>query len=89
LEEIILGVLFGTVEYFEQEITNYLSNDYYKGEQEESFSTIASKLEHEILYDFPCHERLRKECLENLIRACNKVNNEKRLLGNELAGIPT
>ncbi|WP_026581970.1 hypothetical protein [Bacillus sp. J33] len=72
-----MGVLFGTVEYFEKEITTYLSDNRLKASKLEKFKTITSKLENELLYDFHCHERLRKECLENLSKACGKISKGK------------
>lgn len=59
-------VLYGTIEYFEREIQNYIAEHKLGGLDEEHLSIIKSKLETEILYDFVCDERLRSECLKNL-----------------------
>ncbi|RID82408.1 hypothetical protein D1953_18160 [Peribacillus asahii] len=69
-----MTVLFGTVEYFEQEVLRYLSvNQMGRWTKEDEISLVYSKLEDEILYDFICHEKLRIEYLKNLTFACNKL----------------
>jgi len=69
-----LTVLFGTVEYFEQEVLRYLSvNQMGRWTKEDEISLVYSKLENEILYDFVCHKELRMVCLKNLTFACNKL----------------
>jgi hypothetical protein len=65
-------VLFGSVEYFEQEILSYLEKS---GEhvREAAISKIYSNLENELLHDFVCDEKIRQECLQNLSNACEKL----------------
>lgn len=61
-----MTVLFGTFEYFHREIVNHLNEHGLKEKMEEELSFITTKLENEILYDFICDERLRRECIKNL-----------------------
>ncbi|MCU1807098.1 hypothetical protein NVV31_17055 [Cytobacillus firmus] len=64
--------LFGTVEYFEQKIDTYLTNKKLKN-KEKHIKEIVSKLEKEIRYDFICHERIKKECLNNLFKVSKRT----------------
>lgn len=64
--------LFGTVEYFEQKIDTYLTNKKLKN-KEKHIKEIVSKLEKEIRHDFICHERIRKECLNNLFKVSKRT----------------
>jgi hypothetical protein len=68
-----LKVYYGSVEYFEREIIQYLSEHPDNCADQEELSAIASRLEGELMHDFICDERLRTECLENLECACKKV----------------
>ncbi|EWG12049.1 hypothetical protein ABE29_22915 [Cytobacillus firmus] len=68
-----MGVIFGTVEYFEKEIKAYVANNRLKESKLERLKKITSELENELLYDFSCHERLRQECLKNLSEAYGKM----------------
>ncbi|WP_394138174.1 hypothetical protein [Cytobacillus oceanisediminis] len=70
-----MTVLFGSVEYFEREIEEYLTDNQLEEVTEDQLSVITSKLETELLYDFVCDERIRKECLNNLIFASGKLKN--------------
>nr|WP_210365792.1 hypothetical protein [Bacillus sp. REN3] len=71
-----MTVLFGTVEYFEQEIEHYLADVAEKQRIREEIYKIQSKLEDELLHDFICDEKLRKECLRNLADAFNKLKQD-------------
>lgn len=64
--------LFGTVEYFEQKIETYLTNKKLKN-KEKHIKEIVSKLEKEIRHDFICHERIKKECLNNLFKVSKRT----------------
>ncbi|WP_102346356.1 hypothetical protein [Bacillus sp. Marseille-P3661] len=64
-----MTVLFGTVEYFEREIMNYLDENQFSGETDYHLSIITARLEYEILHDFVCDEQIRVECLNNLKNA--------------------
>ncbi|NUH85479.1 hypothetical protein HUN92_17430 [Bacillus firmus] len=64
--------LFGTVEYFEQKIDTYLTNKKLKN-KEKHIKEIVSKLEKEIRHDFSCHERIKKECLNNLFKVSKRT----------------
>jgi hypothetical protein len=61
-----LTVLFGTVEYFEKEIQNFLNNKKIGDLSEESILEIYSLLEDELQDKFVCTENIRKECMQNL-----------------------
>ena len=79
-----MTVLFGTVEYFEREIINYLNDSRLKGISDISLSDISSKLEYEILNDFICHERIRLECFNNLKYAIDMfIQNKESVFGKE------
>lgn len=64
--------LFGTAEYFEQKIDTYLTNKKFKN-KEKHIKEIVSKLEREIRHDFICHERIKKECLDNLFKVSKRT----------------
>nr|WP_228460333.1 hypothetical protein [Cytobacillus dafuensis] len=70
-------MLFGTVEYFERAIYNYLNENQLKEISEDSLYVITSKLKKEILDDFVCDERIRLECLENLKYAISMITQNK------------
>ncbi|TYR76060.1 hypothetical protein FZC79_07860 [Rossellomorea vietnamensis] len=70
-----MTVLFGSVEYFERELNDYLAH------QELSHLSIGQKLEvtyatvkEDIAHNFICSDSFREECLNNLIKAYNKVS---------------
>ncbi|KON86238.1 hypothetical protein AF332_04950 [Sporosarcina globispora] len=65
---------YGTEEYFEQKVSNCLSKD----ADEKKLSKIAAQLEYEIRHEFICHERIRKECLENLFEVCDRAISDKK-----------
>ncbi len=79
-----MSVLFGTVEYFEKEIKEYLTDHQVEEVTEDHLSIITSKLETELLYDFVCDEKIRRQCLNNLIFASGNVKNGgyQRAAGN-------
>ncbi|MCH6266594.1 hypothetical protein KHB02_013775 [Bacillus sp. FJAT-50051] len=54
-----MTVLYGTVEFFEREIYNYLNENQLRAKSEDSLYDVTSKLKKEILYDFVCDERIR------------------------------
>ncbi|MBU8915858.1 hypothetical protein [Neobacillus sp. 114] len=66
-------VLFGTIEYYEGEIVNYLSNRY-SYDHEDAAKRVFALLEKEILNTFLFEETLRIQCLHNLIKAFGKVS---------------
>jgi hypothetical protein len=68
-----MTVLFGTVEYFEKEILDYLANHQISELDKDHISIIYTRLKNEILYDFVCDEKIRVECLQNLMSACDKL----------------
>jgi hypothetical protein len=61
-----MTVLFGTVEYFEREILNYLEDKESQYDDSDLLESIITQLEDEILHDFVCDEKIRRECLNNL-----------------------
>lgn len=64
--------LFGSVEYFEKKISKYLTIKQTDGVYEEQLPAITAKLKKELLYDFVCDEKIRGECIENLLFASRK-----------------
>jgi hypothetical protein len=64
---------FGSVEYFEKEITENLSQKKSGRISEEQFSAIAARLKKELSDDFVCEENIRKECMDNLIYAIKRL----------------
>ena len=66
-------VLFGTVEYYEGEIVNYLSNRY-STDKEDVTKRVFVMLEEEILNSFLLEETLRIQCLHNFLKAFGKVS---------------
>ncbi|CAM3559664.1 hypothetical protein GCM10009865_10820 [Aeromicrobium ponti] len=70
-----MTVLFGSVEYFEREIEEYLTDNQVEEVTEDQLSVITSKLETELLYDFVCDEKIRRQCLNNLTFASGNVKN--------------
>ncbi|MFP3511066.1 hypothetical protein SB775_15670 [Peribacillus sp. SIMBA_075] len=73
-----MTVLFGTVEYFVQEMLSHLEI-YQMGKwtKEDEISLIYSKLENEILYDFVCDDKVRIECLKNLAYATKRIRTKE------------
>lgn len=69
-----MSPFFGTVEYFEQKIKNYLGKMHLKKNHEKHLTKIVSQLENEIRYDFTCHDRIKKECLDNLFKVSKKAS---------------
>ncbi|MEW9110778.1 hypothetical protein ACQCT6_16420 [Cytobacillus gottheilii] len=63
-----MEVLFGTVAYFEQEIQRHVLK-----EEKNKIAQIAENLELDLKFNFVCHEDLRKECLQNLSHASEKL----------------
>ncbi|MBT2687444.1 hypothetical protein J7I93_04525 [Bacillus sp. ISL-47] len=66
-----MKIYYGSVEFFEREIIHSLSR-----QETNSLEEIAEKLEKELLYDFICDEKIKRECLNNLVCACTRVNHQ-------------
>ncbi|WP_077214796.1 hypothetical protein [Bacillus dakarensis] len=60
-----MTVFFGSVEFFEREIINFLQENQ-TSVNEIPVSMITTRIESEVLDDFVCDERIRVECLKNL-----------------------
>jgi hypothetical protein len=71
-----LTVLFGTVEYFQNEILNFLKKNRLAKVSKEQVVDIYSTLKHELLNDFVCTEKVQIECLQNLMIANNRFLDE-------------
>lgn len=71
-----MTVLFGTVEYFKNEIINSLKKREITSISKEQLLDIFSLLEDEFRNEFVCAENVRIECLQNLV-AANKSFMEK------------
>ena len=69
-----MTVLFGSVEYFEKEILSIAAQDQLNKLTHDHISMIDSKLRSELLNDFVCEERIRRECLENLTQASTRIS---------------
>ncbi|MCS0788561.1 hypothetical protein NX021_10405 [Cytobacillus firmus] len=69
-----MSAIFGTVEYFERQIAHYLAIKQINDVSEKHLSNIAAQLEYEIRNDFICHERIKKECLENLFKVYSRIS---------------
>lgn len=65
--------LFGSVEYFEKEIIKYLTKKQTENVSQEHLLAITAKLKKELLYDFVCDDKIKRECIANLISACGKL----------------
>lgn len=63
-----MEVSFGTVEYFEQEIRRHILT-----EEQSKIAQVAENLELDLKINFVCHEDLRKQCLENLYDASQRL----------------
>ncbi|WP_168412924.1 hypothetical protein [Bacillus salacetis] len=73
-----MTVLFGSVEYFENELTAYLANEEVNHvTTNQKLEFIFSTIKEEIAYSFICSETFRKECLENLRKAYSRVSDSK------------
>ncbi|MEK3857199.1 hypothetical protein [Cytobacillus sp. FSL H8-0458] len=69
-----MSAIFGSVEYFERKIGNYLAKKQINDVNEKQLFNIAAQLEYEIRNDFICHERIKKECLENLFKVYSRIS---------------
>jgi hypothetical protein len=74
--EEFVTVLYGTVEYFERQISDYLNKN---EEPEMDILKIYYTLEHEILNDyFLNNEDIQEQCINNLTRAIVKLTEDHR-----------
>ncbi|MGM0843792.1 MAG: hypothetical protein ACQEUT_02360 [Bacillota bacterium] len=70
-----MKVLFGSVEYFERELNDYLNNEKLKHmSTSQRLDTTYSAIKDDIAHVFICSEAFREECLKNLIKAYEKVS---------------
>jgi hypothetical protein len=67
-----MKVLFGSIEYFEKEILSYASQKSLMNIAYEQVMEIYSDLKNELINDFICEEKIKKECLNNLNLASKK-----------------
>ncbi|MUK89694.1 hypothetical protein GMD78_15095 [Ornithinibacillus sp. L9] len=75
-----MTVLFGTIEYFENEIKEILTITMNQAEhlsKMDVIKTIYEGLKSEISNDFVCEESFRKDCLHNLDSAYERMMNLK------------
>jgi hypothetical protein len=66
-----MTVYFGTIEYFERELSINLPNK--ERADQENLAKIFEKMEDELLHDFICDEEIRGICLENLAKAYERL----------------
>lgn len=72
-----MNVLFGSVEYFEQELQKVAAQNHLNTMTHEDISMIYSTLKYELLHDFVCAERIRVECIENLTQAFCRLSSSE------------
>ncbi len=69
-------MLFGTVEYFEKEIANAISNEYSDNlSVDKKLENIYLRLKKDITYDFICSNNFREYCISNLKVAYENMSN--------------
>ncbi|WP_088104780.1 hypothetical protein [Halalkalibacter urbisdiaboli] len=69
-----MTVLFGTVEYFEKEIVNHMSNEQLQDLSiNKSLEIAYSSTKNDILNVFICSDIIRKDLFKNLEKAYEKV----------------
>ena len=61
-----LKVLFGSIEYFEKEMMSFAKKESSIHLAREQVLKIYSEMKDELMNDFICDERIKKECLHNL-----------------------
>ncbi|HEY2422252.1 MAG TPA: hypothetical protein VGI04_12580 [Neobacillus sp.] len=64
--------LFGTIEYFEKEMLSLAKRRSFTRMAPEHVMEIHAKIEDEIVNDFICDDKIKKECLENLTLASQR-----------------
>jgi hypothetical protein len=70
-------VLYGSVKYFERQISHYLAINQRQGND---LWQIYFKLENEILNDyFLCDENIQMQCIDNLITAVDTLTDKHSL----------
>ncbi|MFD2044463.1 hypothetical protein ACFSTA_09110 [Ornithinibacillus salinisoli] len=72
-----MTVLFGTIEYFERELLVAAKNRPKKLSEIDQIKSFYSLLENEISYDYICDDSFRKDCLQNLTTAYEKIISQK------------
>jgi len=72
----ILTVLYGSVEYFEEEIVSNITNEQLHDLSfSKSLEVVYSAIEYDLANVFVCSENLRRDLLINLVKAYEKVRN--------------
>jgi len=72
----ILTVLFGSVEYFEKEIVNHMTNEQLQNLSiSKSLEIAYSSIKNHLANVFICSEIIRRVLLENLVKAYENVRN--------------
>ncbi|WP_413307739.1 hypothetical protein AA0X95_08290 [Bacillus sp. 1P10SD] len=61
-----LKMFFGSIEYFEKEITRFAKKERSVHLSREQVMEIYSEMKDELMNDFICDERIKKECIHNL-----------------------
>ena len=69
-----MKTLFGTIEYFEQEILNKPQDQTQHLSKDEILQSSYEQLEYEVLHNFICDEKVRLECLQNLVKAYERLH---------------
>ncbi|WLV24622.1 hypothetical protein QR721_13425 [Aciduricibacillus chroicocephali] len=69
-----MTVLFGSVEYFQEEIATNMTKEQLRNLSfGRSLEVVYSAIEYDLLYDFVCSETMREELLVNFEKAYEKV----------------
>ena len=72
--------LFGTIEYFEEEMLSFAKRRSFTQMAREHVMEIHSKIEDELVNDFICDDKIKKECLENLNLASQRFHDKYLIL---------
>jgi hypothetical protein len=75
-----LNGLFGSIEYFEKEMLSFAKRRSYSEMAREHVMEIHSKIEDELVNDFICDDKIKKQCLENLNIASQKFLDKQLIL---------
>jgi len=77
----ILTVLYGSVEYFEEEIVSNITNEQLHNLSfGKSLEVVYSAIEYDLANVFVCSETLRSDLLVNLVKAYEKVRTSMEIV---------
>ncbi|WP_180953489.1 hypothetical protein [Bacillus sp. T33-2] len=76
-----MAFFFGTVDFFEREILNHSAKSPLGISTEDKMYKKYKTLQRELLHDFVCDEKIRKDCLVNLDFAYRNLAGQDYLSG--------